>query len=442
MKTYFTQEFKALLSKSKNLKKAFNYDFLHRWLGLGLLTSTGEKWKKHRKIITPTFHFSILEQFVDVFNKQGNILMSILKKKEGEEPFDITPHIDLYTQDVICGKKKQPKIEHKNVFVETAMGVKLNAQTEGYASSYLQSVKSMCELLMQRSSKPWLYVDFIYRLTHLGWKERNNLKVLHGMTNEVIRRRKKQLQEDPTLFEKNLDEIGRKRKLAFLDLLLYSSLNGDVLSDEDIREEVDTFMFEGHDTTASAISFALYELSRRPDIQERILDELREVVPDDKLEELSLNLEDLNKLKYLEQVIKETLRLYPSVPVFGRQTTEDLHLPSMSVDVPPNTTVVVVSMLLHRNPKFYPNPEEFNPDNFLLETVSKRHPYAYVPFSAGSRNCIGQKFAMLEVKAVLAKIVWNYSLQLDPTFEMKFVPEITLKSENGVRLSVVRRIRT
>ncbi|GLG98486.1 Cytochrome P450 4C1 [Gryllus bimaculatus] len=342
-------DIEALLSKSKNLNKSFNYEFLHPWLGLGLLTATGERWKKHRKIITPTFHFTILEQFVDVFNKQGNILISILKRKEGEGPFDIVPLIDLYTQDVIC---------------ETAMGVELHSQTEGYASSYLQCVKNMCELLMKRSSRPWLFPNFVYRLSSLRRQEQKHLKILHGMTNEVIRRRRKQLQEDPTLFEENIDELGRKRKLAFLDLLLYSTLNGDMLSDKDIREEVDTFMFEGHDTTASGISFALYELSQRPDIQS---------------EEISLNLEVLNKLKYLDQVIKETLRMYPSVPIFGREITEDLYLPS------------------------------------------------------------GQKFAMLEMKAVLSKIIWNFSLQIDPTFEMKVVSEITLKSQYGVRLSAIRR---
>ncbi|GLG98484.1 Cytochrome P450 4C1 [Gryllus bimaculatus] len=431
------RDIEVLLAKNNNLKKSFQYDFLHSWLGLGLLTSTGERWKKHRKIITPTFHFTILEQFVKVFNKQGDVFISVLQKMEGGPPFDITPLVDLYTQDVIC---------------ETAMGVELHAQTENYASSYLKSVRGMCEIYVKRSTSPWLYPQHVYNLSSYYRRERKNLKILHGMTNEVIKRRKRQLDEDPTLLEENVDELGknkiykkltflgRKRKLAFLDLLLRASRNGIELSDEDIREEVDTFMFEGHDTTASAISFALFELSQRPDIQEKVFNELKEVASDNDSQYLSLDFEHLNKLKYLEQVIKETLRLYPSVPMFAREITEEVRLASLPVDIPPGVTVTVVPALLHRNSEFYPDPNVFNPDNFSQEAASKRHPFAYVPFSAGSRNCIGQKFAMLEMKSILAKIIWNYSLQVDPTFEMELIPEITLKSNDGVRLSVIRRI--
>lgn len=120
------------------------------------------------------------------------------------------------------------------------------------------------------------------------------------------------------------DVIGTKRKLALLDVLLQSTINGNPLNDLEIREEVDTFVFEGHDTTTSGIAFCLYNLAKNPKIQEKCIEEIRDIIGDDL--EKSVTLKDLTELKYLELVIKESLRLYPSVPFYGRKLREDLEI--------------------------------------------------------------------------------------------------------------------
>lgn len=413
----------AILNSTKNLTKSFNYNFLREWLGEGLLTSTGDRWRQHRKILTPTFHFKILEEFSEVFARQGDILVEVLKKRADGCPFDVCPLIDRYTQDVIC---------------ETAMGIQMRAQTGDSSSEYLQAVRDQCNVLTLRSSQPWFYSDFLFNLSPLGRKQKRNLKILHDMTSKVIAQRKRILEKDPKNVEKLMvDEMGIRRRLAFLDYLLLSASEGAGLTDEDIREEVDTFLFEGHDTTSSAINFAIFELSKRPEVQEGILAELKDVYaprggP-------SYTCEVLGELKYLERVVKETLRMYPSVPLIARKITDEVVLPSVGVAIPPGVTVAISPMTMHRFA--FENSHVFDPDNFLPEKMEGKHRFCFLPFSAGSRNCIGQKFAMLEMKSVLSKLVWNFTCELEPGFEPQPVPEITLKSCNGIRISLSKRKR-
>ena len=131
---------------------------------------------------------------------------------------------------------------------------------------------------------------------------------MHAFTNAVIKKRMDHLQSD-TFNDDFVDDVGGKRKHAFLDLLLQSKVDGKPLDAEDIREEVDTFMFEGHDTTTSGISFCLLNIAKHPEVQQRVYEEFQEVLGDNK----SITMQDLNQLHYLEKVIKESLRLYPSV---------------------------------------------------------------------------------------------------------------------------------
>ncbi|ELW47048.1 Cytochrome P450 4V2 [Tupaia chinensis] len=177
---------------------------------------------------------------------------------------------------------------------------------------------------------------------------------------------------------------SKNKRRAFLDLLLnVTDDEGNKLSHEDIREEVDTFMFEGHDTTAAAINWSLYLLGSYPEVQKKVDSELDEVFGQS---DRPANFEDLKKLKYLECVIKETLRLFPSVPLFARTLNEDCEMGGYRIVK--GTEAVIIPYALHRDPRYFPNPEEFQPERFFPENVQGRHPYSYVPFSAGPRNCI------------------------------------------------------
>ena len=245
-----------LLSSTRNISKGFQYDFIWPWLGQGLLTSTGQKWQKHRKLITQAFHFRILEDFLDVMIDQTETLVDKLGEQVGKK-VDICPYISLCSLDIIC---------------ETAMGTKIGAQHDS-SSPYVIAVYNSIKLAFRRMVSPWLYSDMVYSFTLAGREWEKNLDILQGFTREVIAKRKLELQKRDKDTEHEND-IGIKRHMAFLDLLIKASDEGVILTDEDIQNEVDTFMFEGHDTTAASSSVTLYLLALDTKCQKKCQDEL------------------------------------------------------------------------------------------------------------------------------------------------------------------------
>jgi len=407
----------TICSSSKYIDKATQYRFFHKWLGSGLLTSTNPKWRKHRKMITPAYHFQILEQFIDVFENNGNVMITKFKEQTNKDCLNVYPLVTLCALDIIC---------------ESAMGTSVNAQNE-IDSEYVKAVKTMCKVVMDRSVSPVEVIDFFYYFTKNYREEKKALKVLHDYTMSVIKSKREVLAKNSNHFEEE-DEFGKKRRVAFLDLLLKSTVDGRPLTDTEIREEVDTFMFEGHDTTASAISFAIHCLANNKVAQEKALLEQKEIFGNDP--NRAITHQDLQDMKYLELVIKETLRLYPSVPFFAREITEDSTINNMHVKK--GTQVLLYVFGMQRNPKLYPEPEKFIPERFLEQTGA--HPYSYIPFSAGPRNCIGQKFAMLEMKSAISKVLRNFELlPADNEPKIVLLAETILKSGSGVHVKIKDR---
>ncbi|KAF2888130.1 hypothetical protein ILUMI_18043 [Ignelater luminosus] len=290
---------------------------------------------------------------------------------------------------------------------------------------------------MERVTSPIKCRESLYHLSLDYQKERKALKVLHTYTNSVIASRKKELQNYiKAEKEKNIDDCGIKKRKTFLDLLLQYRIDGQAISDEDIRQEVDTFMFEGHDTTSSGISFLLYSIANHASVQERVVEELRTLFHDDKTR--SATYRDLQEMKYLEMVIKESLRLYPPVPIYGRNIHEDIEYDGTVL--PKNISLTINAFGIHRSSQIYPEPDKFDPERFTAENQAKRSPYAYIPFSAGPRNCIGQRFAMLEMKSVVSKVLRHYELLPSiPESKPALVGETILKSSTGVHIRLKHR---
>ncbi|XP_036143421.1 uncharacterized protein LOC105839490 [Monomorium pharaonis] len=395
---YKPEYLEVILSSTVNITKGIPYDIVAEWLGNGLLTSTGKQWFHDRKLIGPTFHYSILDQFAVVLFEKAEILTKCLERKIDEDPekaFDIFPLVVNATLDIIC---------------ETAMGVDIHAQE--VTTQYASAVHEASHLIIERVLRPWYWINSLYYLMPSGKQFKSALDIMHRFTTKVISKRKaeRQLQNCHTSETENEDHefnIGNRKRKAFLDLLLDQNAKDDApLTDDELRAQVDTFMFEGHDTTAVAITWALFLLGNNLEHQEKVHEELKEVFGDS---EKPASLKELSQLNYLDRVIKETLRIFPSVPLISRKLTEDIKLDKYTI--PKDSTVVLGLMLTHRNSKIWPDPIKFDPDRFLPENSKHRHPYAYVPFSAGPRNCIGQKFALLEEKIVLIAILRKWRVK-------------------------------
>lgn len=214
-----------VIGGSKNLEKSPGYNFLTPWLGEGLLLSKGAKWHKHRKIVTPTFHYGILESFCEIFSDKSKTLVDKLEKYCGTgDTFDIYKYITRVTLDIICA---------------SAMGTKMNAQEET-DNEYVESIYLITELIMRRLFRLWLHPNFIYKFTSDGKKFDECLTKLHGYTRGVIEKQMAARRGKKRIF-------GEKDRLVFLDLLLEEQETSEdsFLTIQDICEEVDTFMFEG-----------------------------------------------------------------------------------------------------------------------------------------------------------------------------------------------------
>uniref|UniRef100_A0A182Q6J7 Cytochrome P450 n=1 Tax=Anopheles farauti TaxID=69004 RepID=A0A182Q6J7_9DIPT len=224
-----------VIGSSKHIEKATMYRFLHDWLGNGLLTSKGERWHQHRKLITPTFHFHILEGFCDVFAENSQELVEYLAPHaDTGTPVNIYPFIAKAALDIIC---------------ETAMGVKVNAQSEGEENDYVKAVCELSRLFLERMVRPWMHLDAVWHRSRFAGRYKNALETVHTYSREVIRDRKAALGTEQTKSDTDDGEtFGARKRMAFLDLLLQENQQHNIMTDEDVREEVDTFMFEVSET--------------------------------------------------------------------------------------------------------------------------------------------------------------------------------------------------
>ncbi|KAL2723975.1 cytochrome P450 4C1-like [Vespula squamosa] len=427
-------DIEVLMRSTKYIEKGMAYKSLRPWLSNGLLTSGGEKWQTRRKILTPAFHFNILKHFVVTLNKEARYLVTSLKEeaKGASVVKDLQEFISQHTLNIIC---------------ETAMGISLKGKGE-LESKYRDAVRKFGRTVAYRFVRPWYYSDFLFSFSSAGRLQRKLLKTLHSFSKKIIAERIHFHEQTNRKYLYNLEEMDEnevfseisednypmfKNRLALLDLLIAASLNGNQIDETGIREEVDTFMFEGYDTTALALCYALGLFAKHKDVQERIRNEVDTIMQQN---DYKLTISDLQEFLYLERCLKESLRLYPSVHIIFRYLTQDLQLKNYLL--PAGSICHVNIYSVHRNPEYWPNPNVFDPDRFLPENVKNRNPYSYIPFSAGPRNCIGQRFAMLELKLIVAYILHNFYLEpVDQLDDVKIIADLTLNLFKPLRVRFV-----
>uniref|UniRef100_A0A4X1VJZ3 Cytochrome P450, family 4, subfamily F, polypeptide 55 n=1 Tax=Sus scrofa TaxID=9823 RepID=A0A4X1VJZ3_PIG len=382
------------------------YSFLKPWLGVGLLLSAGEKWSHQRRLLTPAFHFDILKSYVKIFNRSADIMHAKWQRlaSEGHTRLEMFEHISLMTLDSL----------QKCVF-------SFDSNCQEKPSEYIAAISELSALVTKRNEQIFLHKDFLYYLTPEGRRFRKACRLVHDFTDAVIQERRRTL-----ISQGSQDFLRAKAKAKTLDfidvLLLAKDEDGKGLSDEDIRAEADTFMFAGHDTTASGLSWVLYNLAKHPEYQERCQKEVQELLRDREPKEIEWD--ELAQLPFLTMCIKESLRLHPPVPGISRCCAQDVVLPDGRV-IPKGNICVISIFGIHHNPSVWPDPEVlpplgesdtspllylhlsflgvsgcpekphpaglsslpqvYNPFRFDPESPQKRSPLAFIPFSAGPR---------------------------------------------------------
>ncbi|XP_077512096.1 cytochrome P450 4C1-like [Amblyomma americanum] len=431
-----------LLSSTSNLKKSVLYKNMHPWLGSGgLITSCGERWRSHRKLLTPAFHFRVLENFLPVINEQGDRLIDDLRRLANGDYVNLFPTLSKCALATIC---------------ETAMGLKVHSPERTSAvSAYEKDLELAIKLFMKRVMQPWTWIDAVYGATEKGAMFDKVVNRLHCFTTKVIVDRQEadaarraaarsgDVEEERPGLRASVGKVmstpavadaqgalGGAERPAFLDLLSEYYRRG-VFSIEDMRQEVDTFMFAGHDTSAQTLTWTLFALAINPEIQRKVHMELDSVFAQQSTRNMTKS--DVASLTYLDRVIKETMRIFTIVPWVGRSLTEPLKIGNYTV--PEGCTCYVFMYGVHRDPTHYRDPEVFDPDRFLPDKCSRSHPFAFMPFSAGPRNCIGQKFAMLELKVLLAKVLRSFSVSsCNHRDDLLFDADILLRTRRPIRI--------
>ncbi|KAH8328433.1 hypothetical protein KR067_009261 [Drosophila pandora] len=388
------KDIQALCSAQQLLQKTNDYMVFENWLCEGIFTSGFEKWAHRRKIITPAFNYAMIKQFVKVFEKQSRILVArLFEFSVTGEPVDFHHMISCFTLDTIC---------------ETALGVTVGAQSNE-KSDYLNAVKEILVIIDLRLKNLFYRSSRIFQFTSHFRKEQELLKTLHGFTEGIIQKRMDELRQDeenrnvPTLNPKDLD--GDRPIMSFLDTLLQASgPDGKPLSVKDIREEVDTIIFGGFDLTATTLNFFMYNMTLHPEYQVRCREEVWDVCGRDTSEPITA--EHVRGLEFLEACIKETLRMYPSGPLTARKATANCQINDFFI--PKGSDVLISPIYMGRCKEFFPEPMTFKPERWASGAEPKIDATTFIPFMKGARSCLGQRYAMVMLKLVLAHLLRNY----------------------------------
>ncbi|CAG5035855.1 unnamed protein product [Parnassius apollo] len=412
------------------LRTCLEKDDLHRFirniLGYGGIYAPVAIWRKRRKILIPAFSPKIVENFVEVFSEQSEKLAVKLKAVEGCGQVRAWPFLSTYTLDAVC---------------ETAMGIKINAQDNPNAP-FLKAMQIMLNLVTERISHLWLQPDWLYKFFPQYSKHQKYLKVMHDFIDEVIHNKREDLKKERSN-QPEMDNdfnLGNYKRQSFLDHLINLSGCKKGYSDKELREEVLTLTIAGIDTSALTIGFTLKLLAKYPKVQDRVFQELQEVFGNSNR---PLVKEDLINLKYLERVVKETLRLFPPGPFIIRKVLQDLALPSGRI-LPAGSGIVVSIWGVHRDPKYWgPNAECFDPDRFLPERFNLQHACSYMPFSNGPRNCVAYQYALMSVKTALSAILRRYKIVGDeepgPIPFIKTKLDIMMKAVDDYEIALEKR---
>ncbi|XP_032225376.2 cytochrome P450 3A8-like [Nematostella vectensis] len=369
---------------------------------LGLFASKDEDWKRVRSTLTPTFTSGKMKTMIPLVSKSCDTL--IQKLGEVADTEHSINMLSWYSQMTL------------EIILSCAFGVDSNVQTN-QENEFLQKARS---IFHPPAFLKWLLaLPFTQFLRYFAGLFRTQIDFFMDLARGIIQAR--------------LAHQGKGRKdLVELMLNAHNEENGGKLTADEVIAQSATFLLAGHETAGNALTFTTYHLVVNPEIQERLREEILAAMrrePDKPLYELIFGLE------YLEAVVNESLRITPPAHVMTRECTKECTI--NGITIPAGMIVKYPIYTLHHDPEAWEEPEKFNPERFLTRDDS-RSPFQFLPFGAGPRICIGARFAMMEVKAALVKILSKYRLVRAPDTQvpLKVVSGFTLTCKDGLHVRV------
>ena len=374
--------------KLRLVKRAFR-----PFAGEGLVTSDGVLWKQHRKLIQPAFHHGRLAAYADVMVSRARSMTDSFVDREVRE---INADMVKLTLGIV---------------VKSLFGADLSPEAGKITRSMLAVLDAANQRLKVLSLPSWVPTP-----RHL--RERRAVAELDATIQALVQTRR---------------ASGESRD-DLLSVLVAASDEGSGarMSDRQLRDEMMTLFLAGHETTATALTWTWYLLSRHPDVEAKLADELRRV-----LAGRAPSASDLPDLPYTEMIMREAFRLYPPAPAVGREPIEDVAI--AGYDVPKGSQVIVHTYAMQHDQRFFADPDRFDPERFAPGWEDRVPRYAYLPFGAGPRVCIGNGFALMEARLILATVAQHYKLSLEREETIRPVQLVTLRPGGPVRVRVERR---
>nr|XP_012217196.1 PREDICTED: cytochrome P450 4C1-like [Linepithema humile] len=313
-----------------------------------------------------------------------------------------------------------------NIASENMLGVKLESQLLNRIYKCATSVKKIWNY---RINNILLHINVIFNLSTTKWRQQKQLNCVNLLVNELKQRRH--------AFEKRVTTKSNSETVLF-DILLEACHKGR-LTQQELWDHMVTMLLAATDTTAVTINFVIFMLANFPEVQEKAYKELSEIYGIKSPKSVPIKYDDLQKMNYLNRVIKETMRLFPAIPVVARFLTEDLKIGETIL--PKGADVFMSIFHMHRNKKHWSNPLMFDPDRFLPEKQKHCSKY-FIPFSNGLRNCIGQKYAMISMKIVLATLIRTFEFKVNKNIkinDIKLNMDISLCTIDPLKVKIKKR---
>ena len=386
---------RVLQMNHRNYGKATKgIDKLREILGNGLFTSDGSFWLKQRRLMQPAFERQRIAGFAATMAHWTGETLDRWERDRLGTPFDIHAQMMAVTLQIVA---------------ETMFGADMRDEAQRVGAAIDTALRVWNRRFSRAFNLPqsWPLPENV--------EFRKAVAVLDTVVQKMIEARRH-------------DQTNHSDLLAIL-VALTDLDTGERMSDSQLRDEVLTIFGAGHETTAGVLSFALYLLATHPDVQERVREEVRRACGS-----RTPGAEDVKALEFTTMALRESMRLYPTAWIFGRNMIEADTLGGR--EFPGGTWVIMSAFVTHRRPDFWDAPEEYRPERMAPEAYDKLHRFAYFPFGGGPRQCIGLPMAMLEMQLITAMLVQRFRLEVAPGETLRLDPLLTLRPRGGLRMVV------
>ena len=380
-----------------NYRKAFTYEPLRRFLGEGLLTSEGDRWRQHRRIAQPFFRTAVLNNLTPTFAAGCERLLQRWSSIGSETVIDVGFEMRRLTLDIVG---------------RTLVGMDLSTS----ASSVGTAIELLQEMAFRQVMTPRTWLGWTWLPQRTPRRHAQAIEGIDRIVGDLIEQRRQNPQEYEDLLA---------------GLLQAADAEGTTLTHAELRDQLVTFLAAGHETTANALAWTWYLLGRNPEVRRRLVAEVNDLLPEGQ----TPTAEDVEKLTFTQAVLNESMRLYPPAWTIERDAVTDDIIGGY--DIPAGTTVMTSPYVLHRRSTLWDDPLAFDPDRFLDSRADERERLAFLPFGAGRRQCIGASFAMLEGTLALALLARRFHLALVPDQTVVAEPRITLGMRRPLRARLV-----